>query len=95
MTALGRRRSGGRSRGGGPLGGEGRWALLFLAPTLVGLAVLSAGPVLATLAISLTKWDLLQAPQLVGLDNFVQLADRKSTRLNSSHPVLSRMPSSA
>ena len=25
----------------------------------------------------------------------VELGDRKSTRLNSSHPVLSRMPSSA
>ena len=72
MTAVGRRRT--ARRGGGPLGGEGRWALLFLAPTIVGLAVLSAGPILATLAISLTKWDLLRAPQLVGLDNFVELA---------------------
>jgi multiple sugar transport system permease protein len=60
-------------RGGGPLGGEGRWALAFLAPTLLGLAVLSAGPILATLAISLTKWDLLTAPKLIGLDNYVAL----------------------
>ena len=72
MTAAGGRRSG--SRSGGPLGGEGRWALLFLAPTLIGLAVLSAGPIIATLAISLTEWDLLRAPKLVGLDNFVALA---------------------
>ncbi|MBA2381494.1 MAG: sugar ABC transporter permease [Chloroflexi bacterium] len=63
-----------RGRGGGPLSGEGRWALLFLAPTILGLVVLSAGPILATIAISLTKWDLLRAPQLVGLDNFVDLA---------------------
>lgn len=62
------------SRRGGPLGGEGRWALLFLAPTILGLTVLSAGPILATLAISVTKWDLLRAPQFVGFDNFVQLA---------------------
>ena len=60
-------------RGGGPLAGDGRWALAFLAPTLVGLAVLSAGPILATLAISLTKWDLLTAPKLIGLDNFLAL----------------------
>jgi multiple sugar transport system permease protein len=60
-------------RSGGPLAGDGRWALAFLAPTLVGLAVLSAGPILATLAISLTKWDLLTAPKLVGLDNFLAL----------------------
>ncbi len=72
MTAVARRPA--ARRGGGPLGGEGRWALLFLAPTLLGLAVLSAGPILATLAISLTQWDLLRAPRFVGIDNFVQLA---------------------
>ena len=60
MTTV--RRSAPPSGGRGPLGGEGRWALAFLAPTLIGLAVLSAGPILATLAISLTKWDLLTAP---------------------------------
>jgi multiple sugar transport system permease protein len=72
MTALRGQRA--EHRGGGPLSGEGRWALLFLAPTIIGLAVLSAGPVLATVAISLTRWDLLRAPQFVGLDNFVELA---------------------
>jgi multiple sugar transport system permease protein len=72
MTAVAGR--GARRRGAGPLGGEGRWAVLFLAPTIIGLAVLSAGPIVATLAISLTQWDLLRAPQLVGLDNFVRLA---------------------
>ena len=35
-------------------------------------------------------------PQLLLLDIDLEAgADRKSTRLNSSHPVLSRMPSSA
>ena len=33
-------------------------------------------------------------PTALNLDNFVA-ADRKSTRLNSSHVALSRMPSSA
>jgi multiple sugar transport system permease protein len=60
-------------RGGGPLAGEGRWAAAFLAPPLIGLAVLSAGPILATLAISLTKWDLLTAPKLIGFDNYAAL----------------------
>jgi multiple sugar transport system permease protein len=59
--------------GRGPLAGERRWALLFLAPTVIGLAVLSAGPIIATLGISLTKWDLLTAPQVVGLDNYATL----------------------
>ena len=70
MTSV---RGGAARRGRGPLAGEGRWALAFLAPTLIGLAVLSAGPIAATLAISLTKWDLLTAPKLAGIDNYAAL----------------------
>jgi multiple sugar transport system permease protein len=57
----------------GPRAGEGRWALLFLAPTLIGLAVLSAGPILATLGLSLTSWDMLTPPSFVGIDNYTNL----------------------
>jgi multiple sugar transport system permease protein len=65
-------------RRGGPVAAEARWAWLFLAPTLVGLAILSAGPILATLGISLTKWDLLTPPNWAGLDNFAALVhDRR------------------
>ena len=73
MSALTPARRPDPRRGGGSLIREGRWALVFLAPTLLGLAVLSAGPILATLAISLTKWDLLTAPKLIGLDNYTAL----------------------
>jgi multiple sugar transport system permease protein len=69
MTSL--RRPASRPRS--PLAGEARWALLFLAPTLIGLAVLSAGPIIATLGISLTKWDLLTAPVFVGPNNYTAL----------------------
>src|SRR6478672_2223827 len=73
MTALSRTRRPADRRGGGGRSSDGRWALAFLAPTLIGLAVLSAGPILATLAISLTKWDLLTAPTFTGLDNYAAL----------------------
>ncbi len=59
--------------GRGPRAREARWALLFLGPTIIGLAVLSAGPILAALAISLTNWDMLTPPQVVGLDNYANL----------------------
>jgi multiple sugar transport system permease protein len=49
------------------------WAVVFLGPAVLGLAVLSAGPIIAALGISLTKWDLLTPPKFVGLDNFVAL----------------------
>jgi len=47
--------------------------MVFLTPTLLGLAVLSAGPILATMAISVTKWDLLTAPKFTGFDNYLAL----------------------
>lgn len=65
--------SGRSARRGGPLSSESRWTWLFLGPTIIGLAVLSAGPILAALGISLTKWDMLTAPQFVGLDNYARL----------------------
>jgi multiple sugar transport system permease protein len=64
----------GPRRGRGPRASDARWALVFLAPTLIGLAVLSAGPILAALGISFTKWDLITPPQFVGLDNYLRLA---------------------
>jgi multiple sugar transport system permease protein len=57
----------------GPRGSDERWAFLFVAPMVVGLVLLSAGPILATMGISLTSWDLLRAPDFVGLDNYVRL----------------------
>jgi multiple sugar transport system permease protein len=57
----------------GPRGSEEKWAFLFIAPMLLGLAILSAGPILATLAISLTEWDLLTRPEPVGLGNYARL----------------------
>ncbi len=72
MTAL-RDRAASQRRGRGPVAAEARWAWLFLAPTLIGLAILSAGPIGATFGISLTAWDLLTAPEWVGLENYAAL----------------------
>jgi multiple sugar transport system permease protein len=63
----------GRPGRGGPLGRDWWWAWLFLAPTLLGLALLSVGPIAASAGISLTDWDLLSPPEFVGLDNYASL----------------------
>ena len=63
----------GRRGRGGRRGRDGWWAALFLAPTLLGMAVLSLGPIVASAGISLTDWDLLSPPSFVGLDNFAKL----------------------
>ncbi len=58
-----------------PLGRERLWVLLLLAPTLLGLAFGAFGSILATIGLSLYKWDLLTPPVYVGLDNFKALAE--------------------
>ena len=49
---------------------------------------------IAVLSHQLAVLDLLQAANVLAVGD-VELLDRKSTRLNSSHIPLSRMPSSA
>ena len=60
-------------RSTGRLGRDSWWAWWFIAPTILGLAVLSAGPIVASFGISLTDWDLLSPAKFVGLDNFAAL----------------------
>ena len=50
-----------------------RVALIFLLPNFLGFLVFTAGPVLVSLGLSFTSWDLLQPPRWVGLDNFIRL----------------------
>lgn len=45
----------------------------FVSLTVIGLLVFTLGPVLASLYLSGTKWDLFSTPRWVGLDNFRKL----------------------
>jgi multiple sugar transport system permease protein len=53
---------------------DDRVAYLFLAPWFVGLSVLTIGPILASLYLSFTDFDLLTTPTWAGLSNYRQLA---------------------
>jgi multiple sugar transport system permease protein len=53
---------------------ENRAAYLFLAPWLAGLLLLTAGPMLVSLYLSFTDFDLLTAPRWTGADNYRQFA---------------------
>jgi pectin-derived oligosaccharide transport system permease protein len=53
---------------------ENRVAYLFLAPWFVGLFLLTAGPILASLYLSFTDFDLLTAPRWTGLSNYRRFA---------------------
>ena len=46
---------------------------LFLAPWVVGFVVFTLGPVLVSLYLSFTKFDLLRPPVWIGADNYVRM----------------------
>ncbi len=52
---------------------EGRWALLFLAPSLIGFVLFTAFPVVAALLLGVVRWDMIGAPIFVGIGNYVQV----------------------
>ncbi|KLN36129.1 MULTISPECIES: carbohydrate ABC transporter permease [Cellulosimicrobium] len=53
--------------------GDGKAAALFLAPWFVGLALITAGPMAASLYLSFTDYNLLQAPSWIGWDNYERM----------------------
>jgi multiple sugar transport system permease protein len=55
--------------------GERRQLVLMLAPYLVGLVGLVLLPAAVTLALAFTEYDLIRAPEWVGLRNLTELAD--------------------
>ncbi len=54
-------------------GRDNKAGYLFLLPWLIGLVVIVAGPMLASLYLSFTNYSLIQAPEWVGLDNYVRM----------------------
>lgn len=46
---------------------------IFLAPTILGLLLFSAGAVVASLLISFTQWEIVVPPKWIGLQNYQQL----------------------
>jgi multiple sugar transport system permease protein len=48
---------------------------LFLLPWLIGLVVITVGPMLASLYLSFTNYSLIQAPKWIGLENYMRMWD--------------------
>lgn len=61
---------------------EERASYLFLAPWILGLALITIGPMAASLYLSFTNYNLLQAPEWIGLDNYLRMM-QDSRLLNS------------
>jgi multiple sugar transport system permease protein len=64
-----------------------RSAYLFLLPWFLGIVVVTIGPMLASLVLSFTKYNLLQPATFNGLDNIVKMIN--DTRLHTALGVTS------
>lgn len=75
VSALGELRQIGRRKapGGREPGKDNKAAYLFLLPWLIGLTVITIGPMIASLVLSFTKYNLIQDPKFIGLDNFTRM----------------------
>lgn len=50
-----------------------RWGYFFIAPCIIGLLVFNFGPMLFSLGISFTKWDVITDKEFIGLANYKEL----------------------
>jgi ABC-type sugar transport system permease subunit len=48
---------------------------LFILPWFFGFLVFTGGPMLASLGLSFTNWNLLQPPSWAGIDNYLRMID--------------------
>ncbi|MEC0184582.1 sugar ABC transporter permease [Paenibacillus peoriae] len=52
---------------------DGKWFYIFISPWLIGFVGLTLGPILFSIYMSFTNWDLFQSPSFIGLDNYKTL----------------------
>jgi multiple sugar transport system permease protein len=53
---------------------------LFLAPTILGILIFIAGPVLASFGLSLYKWNVFRPPEFLGAENYTRLFSDATAR---------------
>ena len=87
LGTLGREKPPGQKpgRGGKVKKRDNLAAYLFLSPWLIGLFVITIGPMLASLYLAFTDYNLIQAPEWIGLENFTRMLSDQ--RLHNSLQV--------
>jgi multiple sugar transport system permease protein len=52
---------------------EALWGYGLISPWIIGFILFTGGPMIASLVLSLTQYDIVQSPQFVGLGNYVDM----------------------
>lgn len=70
-----------------------KWGYFFIAPCIIGLFLFNFGPMLFSLYISTTSWDVISKPEFIGLANYIKLFKdplvRKSLQVTAYYVLLS------
>ena len=62
-------------------------ALAFISPWFIGFLVFTAGPMIASLGLSLTDYDVLHEPNFIGLANYQELLEDPRLGLSLGNTV--------
>ncbi len=52
---------------------ETLWGYVFISPWIIGFIVFTLGPMIASLVLSLTRYNITDAPVFIGLENYIKL----------------------
>ncbi len=50
-----------------------KWGYFFIAPAIIGLICFNFGPMLFSLGISFTQWDVISEKEFIGFENYIAL----------------------
>ncbi len=64
------------------------WGWFFIAPACMGLTIYIILPMVYSFAMSFCSWDIISAPQFIGMDNYIHLFTKDPHFLNSCFVTL-------
>ncbi len=67
---------------------DGKWALILLAPNIIGFLMFMLIPVIMTFVLSFTRYDIITAPEFTGLENYIELFKDPIIRQTTKNTVL-------
>lgn len=52
---------------------DGKWAAILLAPNIIGFLMFMLIPVIMTFVLSFTRYDIINKPEFIGLENYIEM----------------------
>ncbi len=57
-------------------------AIAFISPWIIGFIVFTAGPMIASLGLSFTEYNVLEPPEFVGFENYIEMMEDSRLRIS-------------